>query len=189
VTVSIPQDGTDTVTISTSVAKGSPQPISLSVSVTPPGATATLDRSFLNAGDHATLTINPGSAKVGTPYTITVTATAGSVTHVTSIQVRVGYSVPVTLVVIALIDLVSYVGGFYIYPPLYKRLRMRPRTPPAGKDTTDGKPSRPSRRSAKPAAEPEEPMEPDEEASAADTDSPDDTGTTGGAPDTKASPQ
>jgi hypothetical protein len=100
-------------------------------------------------------------------------------------------SVTVIYTAIAAIDVIAFVATVYLYPPIYKRLRVRPpppRTPRGGKDTTDDKPSRPSRRSAKPAAEPEEPMEPDEEASA-DADSPDDTGTTGGSPDTKASPQ
>jgi hypothetical protein len=50
---------------------------------------------------------------------------------------------PLEVVGLAVIDIVSFVGAFYIYPPLYKRMRLKPpppRTPrpPKGEKATQG---------------------------------------------------
>ena len=36
---------------------------------------------------------------------------------------------PLEVVGLAVIDIVSFVGAFYIYPPLYKRMRLKPPPP------------------------------------------------------------
>lgn len=109
--------------------------------------------------------------------TVTTSATAASVT--------------VVYAAIAVIDVLAFVGTVYLYPPIYKRLRVRPppRTPPAkgDKDTTSAKARPSTRRSAKPPAEPEEPMESSDSDESADAAGPDETGDSSSSTDTKAS--
>jgi hypothetical protein len=77
-----------TSTISTAVTRGSAQTVSLAVSGTPAGATATLEPTSITAGGASTLTVNSGTAAAGT-YTLTVTGTGTSATH----SVTVGLTV------------------------------------------------------------------------------------------------
>jgi len=96
-------------------------------------------------------------------------------------------SVTVVYAAIAAIDVLAFVGTVYLYPPIYKRLRVRPppRTPPArgGTSAADAKASRTStRRSAKPEPEPEETEEPSDSEEGVDSNGSDENTAT----DTKA---
>src|SRR3989454_147162 len=62
-------------TISTAVTSGSAQAITLSVSGTPAGATASLSPTSITAGGSSTLSVNAGTAAAGT-HTLVVTGTA-----------------------------------------------------------------------------------------------------------------
>jgi hypothetical protein len=152
-----------------------PVPQTATASPRPSGTPCPSPSASASPTPTARATASPSASASATP---TTSATAASLT--------------VIYAAIAAIDVISFVGTVYLYPPIYKRFRVRPppRTPPArgGKDTTDDKPSRQPRRSAKPAVELEEPAEPDDEA-ASDTSGADDTGNTDGTTDTKASPQ
>jgi hypothetical protein len=75
-------------TISTAVTSGSAQAITLSVSGTPSGATASLSPTSITAGQSSTLSVNAGTAAAGT-YTLTVTGTGTSTTHSTSVSLTV----------------------------------------------------------------------------------------------------
>jgi hypothetical protein len=75
-------------TISTAVTSGSAQSITLSVSGTPAGATASLSPTSITAGASSTLSVNAGTAAVGT-YTLTVTGTGTSATHSTTVSLTV----------------------------------------------------------------------------------------------------
>ncbi|HEX6539436.1 MAG TPA: hypothetical protein VF155_09670 [Candidatus Dormibacteraeota bacterium] len=75
-------------TISTAVTSGSAGTVSLSVSGTPSGATASLTATSVTAGQSTTLNVNAGTAAPGT-YTLTVTGTEGSATHATTVSLTV----------------------------------------------------------------------------------------------------
>ena len=75
-------------TISTAVTSGSAGTVSLSVSGTPSGATASLTSTSVTAGQSTTLNVNAGTATPGS-YTITVTGTEGAATHSTAISLTV----------------------------------------------------------------------------------------------------
>ncbi len=75
-------------TISTAVTSGSAQAITLSVSGTPAGASASLSPASITAGGSSTLSVNAGTAAAGT-YTLTVTGTGTSATHSTSVSLTV----------------------------------------------------------------------------------------------------
>ena len=80
-------------TISTAVTSGSAGTVSLGVSGTPAGATASLASSSVTAGQSTTLNVNAGTATPGT-YTLTVTGTEGSATHSTTVSLTVTSSGP-----------------------------------------------------------------------------------------------
>src|SRR5204862_29783 len=86
--LSVQQGASGTSTISTAVTSGSAQTVSLSVSGTPSGATASLSPTSVTAGGSATLTVGAGTAAAGT-YTLTVTGTGASATHSTSVRLTV----------------------------------------------------------------------------------------------------
>jgi hypothetical protein len=50
-------------------------------------------------------------------------------------------SEPAEIAGLALIDILSFVGAFYIYPPLYKRLRIKPPPPRAPRPAKEPKPA------------------------------------------------
>src|SRR3989442_6090450 len=75
-------------TISTAVTSGSAQAITLSVSGTPAGATASLSPTSITAGGSSTLSVNAGTAAAGT-YTLVVTGTGTSATHSTNVSLTV----------------------------------------------------------------------------------------------------
>ena len=75
-------------TISTAVTSGVAGTVSLSVSGTPAGATASLAASSVTAGSSTALNVNAGTATPGS-YTLTVTGTEGSATHATTVSLTV----------------------------------------------------------------------------------------------------
>src|SRR2546422_1437088 len=75
-------------TISTAVTSGSAQAITLSVSGTPAGATASLSPTSITAGGSSTLSVNAGTAAAGT-CTLVVTGTGTSATHSTNVSLTV----------------------------------------------------------------------------------------------------
>jgi hypothetical protein len=110
---------------------------------------------------------SPGASPTPSPRPSASPSASASATATTG---GTAASVSVVYAAIATIDVLAFVGTVYLYPPIYKRLRVRPppRTPPAkgGGSSAEAKASRSStRRSAKPAPEPEEgPSDSDESA-------------------------
>jgi hypothetical protein len=49
---------------------------------------------------------------------------------------------PLEIVGLAIIDIASFVGAFYIYPPLYKRMRLKPPPPRTQRPPKPQKPAR-----------------------------------------------
>ena len=87
--LSIPQGGSGTSTISTAVTSGSAGTVSLSASVSPAGPTVSLSPTSVTAGNSSTLTVNVGAGVATGAYTVTVTGTEGSATHNTTVSVNV----------------------------------------------------------------------------------------------------
>jgi hypothetical protein len=86
--LSLLQGASGTSTISTALVSGTAGTVSLTVSGTPSGATATVNPTSVTVGSSSTLTVNAGTAAPGT-YSITVTGTEGTVTHTTTVSVTV----------------------------------------------------------------------------------------------------
>jgi hypothetical protein len=86
--VVVPQGGSGSSTISTSLVSGAPQTISLSASNLPTGASASFTPASVLTGLSSTLTILGGTAATGS-YIVNVTATNGSITHTTPVAVTV----------------------------------------------------------------------------------------------------
>jgi serine protease len=82
------QGSSATSTISTAVTSGAAQSVSLSVTGTPAGATASLSPTSVTSGNASTLTFGAGTAAVGT-YTLTITGTASSTTHSTTVSITI----------------------------------------------------------------------------------------------------
>src|SRR6267378_2389947 len=81
-------NATDTSTISTTLVSGTAETINLTVSGTPAGASASVNPTSVTTGGSSTLTVNAGTAAVGT-YTLTVTGTAPGATHGTTVTLTV----------------------------------------------------------------------------------------------------
>jgi hypothetical protein len=75
--------------ISSAVASGSPQPITLTTSGLPTGATASFDNSNIIAGQSATLTLSTSASTPPGSYPITVTGTGSAATHTTTVTLIV----------------------------------------------------------------------------------------------------
>jgi hypothetical protein len=86
--VTVPDGSSGTSTISTQVTSGSAESIDLGLTGLPAGATASFSPATISGGDSSTLTISAGTADPG-DYTLTVTGTAPSATHSTSIDLTV----------------------------------------------------------------------------------------------------
>jgi hypothetical protein len=87
--VSVGQGSTSNTTVSTTVVKGSAQPVSLSVSGLPSGVSGSLSPTTVTAGGSSTLTLTAaGGAPIGTS-TVDVTGTEGAASHVVSIPLTV----------------------------------------------------------------------------------------------------
>ena len=87
--VSIAQGAAGSSTINTATTSGSAQAISLSVSGTPAGVTATISPSSVSSGGSATLTLAVSTSAVPGTYTLTVTGTAASGSHTTTVSLTV----------------------------------------------------------------------------------------------------
>jgi hypothetical protein len=86
--LSVAQGGSDTSTISTAVTSGAAQLISLSASGLPAGTTASFNPASVTAGNSSTMTLSVGATAPG-DYTITVTGTAASGSHTTTVALTV----------------------------------------------------------------------------------------------------
>jgi len=75
-------------TISTAVTSGSASTVNLTVSGIPTGATASFNPTSVTAGNSSTLTVSAGSASPGV-YSLTVTGTSSSATHLTPLTLTV----------------------------------------------------------------------------------------------------
>jgi hypothetical protein len=91
--LSLQQNTGGTSTISTALTSGSAGTVSLTVSGTPSGATASLSPTSVTAGGSSTLSVNAGTAAAGT-YTLTVTGTEGSATHSATVRLTVTATPP-----------------------------------------------------------------------------------------------
>ena len=76
-------------TVSTATAAGSAQPVSLSASGLPSGATASFLPSSVTSGSSSTLTISTSSSTAAGMYTVTITGAGSSATHSTSFALTV----------------------------------------------------------------------------------------------------
>jgi serine protease len=90
---SIVSGGAATYTVSTSVVSGTARSIALSVSGVPPGASGSFAPTSVTAGGSSTLTVNSGTAAIGT-YTLTITGTAASATHSTTVSITISPQTP-----------------------------------------------------------------------------------------------
>src|SRR5207253_9008400 len=87
--LSITQGSSGTSTMSTAVTSGTAQPVALSASGLPSGATASFNPASVSSGGSSTLTIaTPASTPTGTS-TVTVTGTGTSATHSTTVSLTV----------------------------------------------------------------------------------------------------
>jgi hypothetical protein len=87
------QGGSAASTISTLVSTGDAQPVALSASGLPAGASAILSPNVITAGASATLTLNAGTAAPGT-YTITITGNGTSISHSTTVSFTITGATP-----------------------------------------------------------------------------------------------
>ncbi|MGW7522398.1 carbohydrate binding domain-containing protein [Streptomyces sp. NPDC054783] len=88
-TASVDPGGTATTTVKTSVTSGSAQTVGLTVSGAPSGVTASLNPSSVTAGGSSTLTVKTGSGTAPGTYALTVTGTAGSTRHSSTLTLTV----------------------------------------------------------------------------------------------------
>jgi hypothetical protein len=86
--LSLVQGAGGTVTISTAVASGTAESVTLSISGVPAGAAASFGTNPITAGGSSVLTLNTGTAAAGT-YTLTVTGAAPSATHSTVVTLTI----------------------------------------------------------------------------------------------------
>jgi len=109
-----------TSTITTSVATGAAEVVSLSAGGTPQGATVTLSPTSVTAGSSSTVSVNTGTAPTGT-FTVTIVGTSPSATHSTTLAVTVA-SPPAITSVGAATFIVGSPGSFVVTasgtPPL-----------------------------------------------------------------------
>jgi Chitobiase/beta-hexosaminidase C-terminal domain len=75
-------------TVSTAVMAGNAETVNLTVSGVPSRAIASLSPTSVTAGGSSTLTVKAGNPAAGT-YTLTVTGTAASATHITTVTLTV----------------------------------------------------------------------------------------------------
>ncbi len=87
-TVSIQQGASSSTSISTALTSGSSQTVAFSISGVPVGASASFIPSSVTAGQGATLNLGAGTAAPNT-YSLTVTGTAASGSHSTSVSLTV----------------------------------------------------------------------------------------------------
>ena len=91
---SVPAGSAATSTVTTSVTLGTAQPVALSVSGLPAGATATLDPTGVTAGGSATLTVQTGAATPPGDYLVTVTGQSAQARHTAQLTLSVIAAAP-----------------------------------------------------------------------------------------------
>ncbi|MEV6112955.1 carbohydrate binding domain-containing protein [Streptomyces sp. NPDC052109] len=91
-TASVDPGATATATVRTSVTSGSAQTVGLTVSGAPSGVTASLSPSSVTAGGSATLTVKTSATTAPGTYPLTVTGTAGSNRHSSTLTLTVNGS-------------------------------------------------------------------------------------------------
>ncbi len=97
--VSVAQGASGTSTISTALVSGSAESISLAASGLPSGVTAGFSPASVSAGGSSTLTLTAsGGATLGGPVTVTITGTAASAIHSTTLALTV--TAPVSNVIV-----------------------------------------------------------------------------------------
>jgi uncharacterized membrane protein len=87
--LSAPQGGGGSSTISTAVTSGAAQTVSLSASGQPAGTSVGFNPASVTAGDSSVMTVNVGASTVPGAYTITVTGTGTGTTHTTTVGLTV----------------------------------------------------------------------------------------------------
>src|SRR5207302_973481 len=87
--VSVVQGSSGTSTISTAVVSPPAQTVGLSASGLPAGASASFNPTSVTAGGSSTLTLMTAATTPTGTYPITVTGTAGSVTHSTTVNLTI----------------------------------------------------------------------------------------------------
>jgi hypothetical protein len=92
--VSAPQGGSASSTITTAITSGVAQSVTLSASGVPSGTTAGFSPNPINSGSSSTLTLTVGTTTATGTYTVTVTGTGSSATHSTSVSLTVTAAPP-----------------------------------------------------------------------------------------------
>jgi len=87
--VSAVQGGSATSTVSTAIASGTAESVTLGASGLPAGTTASFNPAAVTAGASSTLTLSVGAATATGTYTVTITGTAASATHSASVSLTV----------------------------------------------------------------------------------------------------
>jgi len=88
-TVSVPAGQGGSSVISSAVTSGNPQPITLTASGLPSGATASFDNSAITAGQSATLTLGTSASTPVGSYPITITGSGSTFVHTTTVTLTV----------------------------------------------------------------------------------------------------
>lgn len=91
---SVAAGGSASYTISTSALNGFSGTVSLSVSGSPGGATASLSPSSVSGSGSSTLTVSTTSSTPAGSFTLTVTGTSGSLSHTATVTLSVTSSTP-----------------------------------------------------------------------------------------------
>jgi exo-1,4-beta-D-glucosaminidase len=86
---SVAQGSSATTTVSTSLASGTAEPVTLTASGLPTGATATFSPASVTAGGSSTLSISTAASTPAGTYPITIMGTAPSATHTASYSLTV----------------------------------------------------------------------------------------------------
>jgi exo-1,4-beta-D-glucosaminidase len=86
---SVAQGSSATATVSTALTSGTAEPVTLTASGLPTGATAAFSPASVTAGGSSTVTISTAASTPAGTYPITITGTAASATHTTSYSLTV----------------------------------------------------------------------------------------------------
>jgi MYXO-CTERM domain-containing protein len=88
-TLALDPGSNGTATVSTTIASGSAQAITLSISGLPDGVTAMFDNPNIQAGGSATLTVAAASTAAAGTATVTITGTGPSTTHAATLALTI----------------------------------------------------------------------------------------------------
>src|SRR5215213_1138090 len=87
--LTIGQAGSATATINTAVTSGGSQAVTLSATGAPSGTTVSFSPASVSAGGSSTMTVSVGASTALGPYTLTITGTAASGSHATTVALNV----------------------------------------------------------------------------------------------------